>query len=255
MPDLGEEMPVTQPSSPPRPRPVAAGGARIAGPRQPQTGGRVAGTAYAPIAPKEAGSGDSRWPQRDYSQVQPRSLREPYQWWQQICRSVPPRRRARRWEQQQLADEAGIALNTVQRIERGEWVAVHNLFQVCSVLDLRVEQTVDLDDPAQSFGKGSDPDRDRRLARPAATDRVATREEVLAGRAVLTALARHHELAEPRVDLDGTLYVGAARTGDFGPLWRFATVAAQTLGLWVNVSADEGAANRNEVQLLFPTRG
>jgi DNA-binding Xre family transcriptional regulator len=121
--------------------------------RRPQAGGRVAGKAYAPIAPREAGSDESRWPHRDYSQVQPRSLREAYQWWQQICRGVPPRRRARGWEQQQLADEAGIALNTVQGIERGEWVAAHNLFQVCSVLDLRVEQTVDLDDPAQAFAR------------------------------------------------------------------------------------------------------
>jgi transcriptional regulator with XRE-family HTH domain len=135
---------------------------------------------------------------------------------------VPPRRRARSWEQQQLADEAGIALNTVQRIERGEWVAAHNLFQVCSVLDLRVEQTVDLDDPPQAFGKGSDPDRDRRLARPAATDRVATREEVLAGRAVIAALARHRNLLEPRVDLNGVLYVRSRSEGFAPGRWRAA---------------------------------
>ena len=72
---------------------------------------------------------------------------------------------------------------------------------------------------------------------------------MLAGRAVLTALARHHELAEPRVDLNGTVYVRSGGSG-FGLLWRFATVAAQTLGVWVNVSADEGEANRNEAQLL-----
>ena len=149
--------------------------------------------------------------------------------------SAPPP--ARGWEQQQLADEAGIALNTVQRIERGEWVAAHNLFPVCSVLDLRVEQTVDLDDPAQDFGKGSDPDRDRRLARPAATDRVATREEVLAGRAVIAALAHHHNLLEPRVDLNGVLYVRSGREG-FASLWRFASVVARTLGVWVQVSPD-----------------
>jgi transcriptional regulator with XRE-family HTH domain len=33
---------------------------------------------------------------------------------------VAPRRRTRGWEQQQLAEAAGIALNTVRRIERGE---------------------------------------------------------------------------------------------------------------------------------------
>jgi DNA-binding Xre family transcriptional regulator len=161
---------------------------------------------------------------------------------------VGPRRRARGCEQQ-LVDQAGIALNAVQRIERGEWVAAHNLFQVCSVLDLRVEQTVDLDDPAQAFGKGSDPDRDRRLARPAATDRVVTREEVLAGRAVVAARARPHNLSEPRVDLDGVLYVRSGSEG-FAPLWRFASVVAQTLGVWVTVSADEAAAIRNEAELL-----
>jgi transcriptional regulator with XRE-family HTH domain len=221
---------VTQPPSPSR-RPRAVVGAAT---RRARTGGRVAGTAYAPPSPRDAGSGDN-WPNRDYSSIKPRSLREAYQWWQQICRDVAPRRRARGWEQQQLAEEAGISVNTLQRIERGEWVAAHNLFQVCSVLDLRVAQTVDLDDPAQDFGKGSDPDRDRRLARPAATDRVATREEVLAGRAVIAALTRHHNLLEPRVDLNGVLYVRSGSEG-FAPLWRFASVVAQTLGVGAGVA-------------------
>jgi hypothetical protein len=131
--------------------------------------------------------------------------------------------------------------------ERGEWVAAHNLFLVCSVLGLRIEQTVEVADPRPAAP--ADRAARRALARPAAHDRVATREEVLAGRAVLTALARHHELAEPRVDLNGTVYVRSGGSG-FGLLWRFATVAAQTLGVWVNVSADEGEANRNEAQLL-----
>jgi ribosome-binding protein aMBF1 (putative translation factor) len=107
----------------------------------------VAGTAYAPPSPRDAGSGGN-WPNRDYSSIKPRSLREAYQWWQQICRDVAPRRRARGWEQQQLADEAGNALNTVQRIERGEWTAAHNLFLVCAVLGLRIEQTVDVPTPS-----------------------------------------------------------------------------------------------------------
>jgi hypothetical protein len=47
-------------------------------------------------------------------------------------------------------------VNRLQRIERGEWVAAHNLFQVCSVLDLRVAQTVDVNDPSQDFGTGRD---------------------------------------------------------------------------------------------------
>lgn len=151
-------------------------------------------------------------------------------------------------EQADLARDAGISLNTVQRIERGEWVAGHNLFVVCSVLGLRIEQTVEVADPRPP--SSADRAARRGLARPATHDRVATREEVLAGRAVLTALARHHELAEPRVDLNGTVYVRAARMDDFGPLWRFSTVLAQTLGVWVNVSADQAAANRNEAKLL-----
>jgi DNA-binding Xre family transcriptional regulator len=114
---------------------------------------------------------------------------------------VPVRRRTRGWEQQ-LADAAGIALNTVQRIERGEWVAAYNLFQVCSVLDLQVAQIVNVDDPAQDADRRADPAAERRLACPAAADRIATYAEVLAGRAVISALARHHDLPEPRVDLD-----------------------------------------------------
>jgi DNA-binding Xre family transcriptional regulator len=246
MPTNREEGRVAQP--PPQPRRAAAAG-HVAGARRVQTGGRVAGKSYAPLAPRLAGHGNRRWPNCDYSQVQPRPLREAYVWWQQICKDVPVRRHTRGWEQQRLAEEAGIALNTVQRIERGEWVAAHNLFQVCSVLDLRVEQTVDVDDPAQDFGRGSDPRFDRRVGRPAATDRIATYAEVLAGRAVIGPLARHHGLLEPAVDLDGTLYVRSGGEG-FARLWRFASVLAQTLGVWVNVSDDEGAANRNEAERL-----
>ena len=230
---------MTQPPSPPR-RPRAAGARRA------RTGSRVAGTAYAPPAPAVAGAGN-RFPYRDYADVEPRALREAYESWQAIARDVADRRRARRWEQTQVADAAGVALNTVQRIERGEWVAAHNLFLVCAVPDLRVEQTVDVADPRPPTP--ADRAARRALARPAGQDRVATREEVLAARAVLTALARHHELLEPRVDLDGTVYVRAGREG-FGPLWRFAAVAAQTLGVWVNVWADEAAAIRNEADPL-----
>jgi transcriptional regulator with XRE-family HTH domain len=209
---------------------------------------RVAGTAYAPPSPRDAGSGGN-WPNRDYSGIKPRSLREAYQWWQQNCRDVAPRRRARGWEQQQLAEEAGISVNTLQRIERGEWVAAHNLFQVCSVLDLGVAQTVDIHDPGQDFGTGSDPATERRFARPAATDRVATREEVLARRQVIVALARHHNLLEPKVGAAGTVYVRSNGSG-FAPLWRFASVVAQTLGVRVNVSPDEAAAIRDEADPL-----
>jgi transcriptional regulator with XRE-family HTH domain len=190
----------------------------------------------------------SNWPYRDYSDVQPPALRETYEWWQAICRDVPPRRRARGWEQADLAREAGIALNTVQRIERGEWTAAHNLLLVCAVLGLRVEQTVDVTDPKRP--DVSTRAARRELARPAAQDRVATRAEVMAGRAVLQALATHHELRELQVDADGVLYVRAGRPG-FAPLWRFASLAAQALGVWVDVRSDENnAANLAEAQRL-----
>ncbi|WP_324273785.1 helix-turn-helix transcriptional regulator [Blastococcus brunescens] len=235
---------MTQPPSPPRrPRSVAG---TTAGARRARSGGRVAGTAYAPPSPADAGAG-ARFPYRDYSGVEPRSLRESYEWWQDIARDVADRRRARRWEQNDVADAARVSVNTVQRIERGQWTAVHNLFAVCSVLGLRVEQIVDVTDPRSPAP--ADRAARRALSRPAASDRVATREEVMAGRRIVAELAAHHQLLEPRIDLDGTVYVRAGRPG-YGPLWRFAAVVSQTLGVWVNVSGDEAAAIRNEADLL-----
>lgn len=71
--------------------------------------------------------------------------------------------------------------------------------------------------------------------------------EVLAGRAVLQALASHHEL---QVDLDEVVYAGAGRPS-FAPLWRFSSLAAQALGVWVDVRPDvDGAANRAEAERL-----
>src|SRR5215207_7986874 len=68
----GKDRRVTQPPSPPRrPRPVAGTTARAAGARRARTGGRVAGTAYAPASPAEAGGG-ARFPYRDYTAVEPR---------------------------------------------------------------------------------------------------------------------------------------------------------------------------------------
>jgi hypothetical protein len=104
-------------------------------------------------------------------------------------------------------------------------------------------RAVDVDDPAQAYGTGTDAVAARRVARPAATDRIATRADVLAGRAVITTLARHHDLLEPKVDAEGTVYVRAGGQG-FARLWRFASGVAHTLGEWVNVSDDEGVANR-----------
>jgi hypothetical protein len=86
------------------------------------------------------------------------------------------------------------------------------------VLGLRVEQTVDVTDPRRP--DTSDRAARRALARPVAQDRIATRAEVLAGRAVLQALAAHHELRELHVDLDGVVYARAGWPG-FASLWRF----------------------------------
>lgn len=55
----------------------------------------------------------------------------------------------------QVAVRADFAANIVTRIERGRWVAVHNLFAMCLVLGLRIAQTV----PVQ-FARRSRPDED-----------------------------------------------------------------------------------------------
>jgi hypothetical protein len=87
---------VTQPpSAPRRHRPVSGTTARAVGEERPRTGGRVAGAAYMPPSPAEAGAG-ARFPYRDYSGVKPRPLRESYEWWQDIACDVADRRRARR---------------------------------------------------------------------------------------------------------------------------------------------------------------
>src|SRR5215211_7728681 len=81
-----KERRVTRPPSPPR-RPRTVAGTRAAGVRQERTGGRFAGTAYPPPQPAEAGGG-ARFPFQDYSGVEPRPLRESYEWWQDIACDV-----------------------------------------------------------------------------------------------------------------------------------------------------------------------
>jgi DNA-binding Xre family transcriptional regulator len=242
----GKDYSVTQPPTSRRPG-TAAG--HVAGTRRAQTGGRVAGKTYAPEAPRLAGRGPHKWPALDYSHVEPRSLREAYIWWQQICQDVAPRRRERGWEQQQLADEIGISVNTLQRIERGDWVAAHNLFQVCSALDLEIGQVVGIHDPGRPAQRGPAPRAGDQEPGPAVRDRIATRADVIAGRSVITTLARHHHLLEPRVDEKGVVYVRSGGQG-FKRLWRFASLVALTLGVWVHVSDDEGAGNRAEATRL-----
>jgi hypothetical protein len=75
--------------------------------------------------------------------------------------------------------EARISLNTLQRIERGEWVAAHNLLMVCSVLDLEVGLVDRAHDPARDASRSRVAAADGRLGRPAADDRIATYDEEL----------------------------------------------------------------------------
>src|SRR6185312_8356108 len=114
-------------------REVASTSGRTAGARRARTGRRVGGTEYAPAVRADAGVG-GRWPHRHYSAVEPATLREAYEWWQVICRDIASRRWARAWEQTDLGEAAGIAVNTVQRLKRGEGVAAHHLLMVCSAL-------------------------------------------------------------------------------------------------------------------------
>lgn len=109
--------------------------------RRPHTGGRVAGQSYAPEAPAVAGKG-RKFPWRDYTDVTPATLRQAYEDWQDICYDVREQRNALGLEQKDVAARAGIALNTVQNIERGEWVMPYNLLLVCTTLGLRLEQAV-----------------------------------------------------------------------------------------------------------------
>lgn len=215
-------------------------------PRRAKTGGRVAGRSYTPAHPADVGTGGA-WPYRDYSGVEPRALRETYEMWQAIARDVADRRRARRWNPDTLAEAAGVSLSTVNNFERGRWVDAHILLRVCAVLDLRVEQTVVVGSPRS---RSEPADRSLRArVRPALTDRVATRDELLTVRALLRSLAAHHQLADARIGTDGTVYVHADRDG-FAPLWRFAAVASLMLDAWVTVSSDERAARRMQAEPL-----
>jgi hypothetical protein len=74
-------------------------------PQRLRTGGRVAGRQYAPGAPSSYGSG--RFPNKDYSAVQPLVLRDALEWWQEIGHDVQARRHVLELEQQAVATQAG----------------------------------------------------------------------------------------------------------------------------------------------------
>ena len=82
-----------------------------------------------------------------------------------------------------------------------------------------------------------------------ATDRVATRDEVLAQRDALRRLADQHGLREPRLSASGT---GVIHTDD--PSYRtvrgFATAASGLVGASVNVITDDAAAAQVETAPL-----
>ncbi|UOY01633.1 helix-turn-helix transcriptional regulator [Blastococcus sp. PRF04-17] len=227
-------------TEPPR-RPATGGGAGRGAPR-PRSGGRIAGKPYAPMPPAKAGKGPA-FPYRDYSDIQPPALRDAYEWWQDICFDIRERRPALALSAEQVAERAGVSPNTVESLERGQWVASHILLRVASVLGLRIEQAVPVrrarsGGAAPGVGGGA-----------GAAGRVATREDVLAARRVLRELAAHFGLGDPRVEADGTVVVDCVTPG-FGPLWRFAAVAGQTLGAGVEVASAEPGRRRIGTELL-----
>ncbi|MGY1709870.1 hypothetical protein ACI8AC_10205 [Geodermatophilus sp. SYSU D00758] len=92
-----------------------------------------------------------------------------------------------------------------------------------------------------------------RLAdRPAvAVERTATRDEVLAARRVLRPLAEYHGLTRPRVDAAGAVIVTVpAGEPGHGTLRRFAAAAAEVVGVWVTVVADDAPAAATDTTSL-----
>lgn len=70
------------------------------------------------------------------------------------------------------------------------------------------------------------------------TDRLATRDEVIARRDALRHLADEHGLANPRVSATGTVVVHSDDPG-YRRVRRFATAASDLVGAWVNVVTDD----------------
>jgi hypothetical protein len=68
---------------------------------------------------------------------------------------------------------------------------------------------------------------------------LATRNDVLAARLQLRPLAQRHGLTRPRVTASGAVLVGIPDDPGYGPLKRFAAEAADVVGAWVNVVAED----------------
>lgn len=76
------------------------------------------------------------------------------------------------------------------------------------------------------------------MSHTTATDRVATRDEVVAQRHALRRLAEEHGLVDPRVSMTGTVVVHSGDPG-YRTVRRFATAASDLVGAWVNVVTDD----------------
>jgi len=82
-----------------------------------------------------------------------------------------------------------------------------------------------------------------------ATDRVATRDEVLAQRDALRRLADQHGLGAPRLSASGTVVIHTDDPG-YRTVRGFATAASGVVGAWVNVITDDAAAAQVETTPL-----
>lgn len=82
-----------------------------------------------------------------------------------------------------------------------------------------------------------------------ASDRVASRSEVLAHRAKLAELARASGLSGARADAAGVVIVHSDAPG-YAAVRRFAAAASRVVGAWVNVITDDVPAARTSADPL-----
>lgn len=87
------------------------------------------------------------------------------------------------------------------------------------------------------------------MASVATGERTATRDEVIALRGDLRAMAERHNLTEPRVDDVGTIIVRSPQPG-YAAVRRFAVEASALAGVWVNVITDGVPAAQVSVEAL-----
>ena len=114
----------------------------MAEPKRPRTGGRQPGRACALADPNDYGTGV--FPYEYFNSVHPAPLRAALAQWQDICLDVRERRVALGLHQREVAAQLSISVNSVQRIEPGEWVAAHILFRVAAVLGLEIWNAVEV---------------------------------------------------------------------------------------------------------------